>query len=189
MSEDAQDPPRTLPPLELDFAIPTREAWEAAAVSSNKDKPIDRLVTTTTEGLTIQPLYLSEDVAGLEATGTLPGRPPFVRGPSTTGYLIAPWLVAQELGYATAEMTNDALRHDLARGQTAVRLLLDQPGRAGLDPDDAAAQDVGRAGLSVSTRQRPESRVRGNRRDDRTGVAPHRPGGAAAAGPVAGGRR
>ncbi len=150
MSEDAQDPHRNLPPLELDFALPDREAWEAAAVASNKDKPIDRLVTATTEGLAIQPLYRSEDVDGLDATGTLPGRPPFARGPSTTGYLLAPWLVAQEIGYATPQMTNAALRHDLARGQTAVRLLLDQPGRAGLDPDDAA-QDVGRAGLSVAT--------------------------------------
>ena len=49
------------------------------------------------------------------------------------------------------EEFNAALVHDLARGQDAVVLVIDEAGQAGLDPDQAGAGEVGRGGTSVAS--------------------------------------
>ena len=84
-------------------------------------------------------------------SSTLPGSPPYVRGAEAAGYLAAPWLVAQEIRVGLPAAFNEALRHDLARGQTAVNLVVDAPTRAGLDPDQAPAEQIGVGGLSLAT--------------------------------------
>ena len=53
--------------------------------------------------------------------------------------------------YATPAALNEALRADLARGQNAINLVLDRPTLAGVDADQAEADDVGRGGLSISS--------------------------------------
>ncbi len=138
-------------PLFAEFARPTYEEWVAAAVQSLKGKPLERLARTSDEGIEIKPLYRRADTAALAHPHTLPGRTPFVRGAEPDGYLVRPWLVAQELAYPTAEQFNRALRYDLERGQTAVNLRLDPPTRAGLDPDQAQAGEVGWRGVSLAT--------------------------------------
>ncbi|MDS4021595.1 MAG: methylmalonyl-CoA mutase family protein, partial [Candidatus Competibacter sp.] len=76
---------------------------------------------------------------------------PYLRGTTPLGYVASSWDVAQELPYGTPAAFNDALRADLARGQNAVNLVLDRPTLAGVDADQAEADDVGKGGLSISS--------------------------------------
>ena len=133
------------------FSPPTYSEWIEAAEKSLKGVPFSKLIRTTYEGIEIQPIYRQEDTADLDHPHTIPGEYPFVRGQNSMGSVIQPWLVAQELAASTPSQCNAVLRNDLKRGQTAVNLLLDLPTRAGLDPDEATAGDVGREGVSLAT--------------------------------------
>jgi len=134
-----------------DFPSVTRDEWRQAATDSTGGKPFDKLITATYEEIALQPIYGRDDVAGFDAAHTLPGNPPYVRGATAAGNLARPWAIAQELNYGTPAAFNRALRDDLARGQTAVNLLLDGPTRAGKDPDAARPGEVGRGGVSLAT--------------------------------------
>lgn len=138
-------------PLFAEFTAPSYEEWHAAAVDSLKGKPFESLLSETAEGITLRPLYRQEDAADLPYTDTLPGQFPFLRGTKSAGYLENPWLIAQEIHAGTPPQFNAALRHDLARGQTAVNLLLDRPTRDGRDPNEAEPGVVGRQGVSLAT--------------------------------------
>jgi methylmalonyl-CoA mutase len=96
-------------------------------------------------------MYRQEDIEGLPHLDSLPGFAPYLRGTSPLGYVASSWDVAQELPYPTPAAFNEALRADLARGQNAVNLVLDRPTLAGVDADQAEADDVGKGGLSVSS--------------------------------------
>ncbi|HLV36995.1 MAG TPA: methylmalonyl-CoA mutase family protein, partial [Spirillospora sp.] len=133
-----------------EFTRPTYDEWYAAALDSIGGADFEKLLTTRTyEGLTLQPLYRREDLAPIAHLLTLPGFTPFVRGVRASGHVAQPWLIAQELPAPTPEAFNAALRHDLAQGQNAIKLILDQPGRAGLDPDQA--ENPGQGGLSLAS--------------------------------------
>ncbi len=149
---DPTPPPERPPAIDLtEFPPADLDAWRDAAAASNNGKPFDKLTTPTYERITLQPLYSPEDTAGLAFVNTLPGHAPYLRGTTAAGYLAQPWAIAQELGYPTPSLFNQALLDDLARGQTAVNILLDAPTRAGRDPDQAQPGEVGRGGLSLAT--------------------------------------
>ncbi len=93
----------------------------------------------------------SEDAAVFSAARTVPGMPPYIRGAGAAGYPHRPWAIAQELNDGRPAAFNRALREDLARGQTAVNLLLDVPTSAGRDPDAVQPGEVGRGGLSLAS--------------------------------------
>jgi len=146
------DTQHDLPPLDFDeFPAPSYDEWQRAAVASLKGRPFDKLITSTYEGIDLQPLYRREDTADIAAAHTLPGSTPYLRGATAAGYLARPWAIAQELGYGRPATFNRALRHDIERGQTAVNLLPDAPTRAGQDPDAAQPGQVGRGGVSLAT--------------------------------------
>lgn len=150
MADATPDP--TVPPLDYtEFDTLDVADWRQLAAESNSGKPFEKLTTPTVEGITIQPFYTADDVAELTFPHTSPGFPPYVRGLSAAGYLQQPWLVAQELAYPTPSQLNRALLDDLDRGQTVVNILLDDPTRSGLDPDQARPGEVGRGGLSLAT--------------------------------------
>ncbi len=135
-----------------DFPVPPYEAWLKATEKVLKGVPFEKkLVTRTYEGIALQPMYRQEDVAELPHVDSLPGFPPYVRSSKASGYLTKAWEVAQELPYGTAAEFNTALRADMQRGQTAVNLVLDQATLAGLDADQATADQVGHGGTSIST--------------------------------------
>ncbi len=146
MSDTQQGDPLTFD----EFPLPTYDEWQAAAVASLAGKPFDKLTTPSYEGIPIRPLYRREDTVGRSFTGTVPGHPPYVRGINAAGTLPTGWRIAQALSHVRPADFNRALLVDLARGQTAVTLLLDTPTRTGLDPD-AAPGEVGRHGLSLVT--------------------------------------
>ncbi|HOW74428.1 MAG TPA: methylmalonyl-CoA mutase family protein [Candidatus Competibacteraceae bacterium] len=128
------------------------EEWRKAIDKVLKGAPFEkRLVTKTYENIDLQPMYRQEDIAGLPQIDSLPGFAPYVRGASPLGYVASSWDVAQEIPCATPAAFNAALRADLERGQNAVNLVLDHPTLHGVDADQAAAEDVGKEGLSLSS--------------------------------------
>ena len=62
--------------------------WQTLANKelSRRGKTVDALVKQTAEGIAVKPLYTEADIDNLEVTGTLPGLPPYVRGPRATMY-------------------------------------------------------------------------------------------------------
>ncbi|MBN6185716.1 acyl-CoA mutase large subunit family protein [Aneurinibacillus sp. BA2021] len=133
------------------FSPPTYEQWRAAAEKTLKGGSFEkRLVTQTYEEIALQPIYMKEAMDKLpHAMLALPGVAPYMRGTNTTGYAIAPWEVAQEIGAALPEELNAKARFDRERGQTALTIPIDIVTRLGYDADEAAA--VGFGGLSLST--------------------------------------
>jgi methylmalonyl-CoA mutase len=147
-------------PQQADAATPTfgefpptpYEEWRKVVDKFLKGAPFEkRLVTKTYEEIDLQPMYRQEDITNLPHLDSLPGFTPYLRGTTPLGYVTSSWDVAQELPYATPAAFNEALRADLARGQNAVNLVLDRPTLAGIDADQAEADDVGKGGLSISS--------------------------------------
>jgi methylmalonyl-CoA mutase len=141
---------QSVPQASLDAARAAYAGWRKVVEAELKGVPFEKkLVTRTAEGIALQPVYTRADTAGLPDLDSAPGAAPFLRGTSRKGYHEALWDFAQELGFGGAAEFNAALLSDLQRGQNSVALSLDRAGRAGLDPD-AAAADVGADGLSVA---------------------------------------
>lgn len=136
--------------LLAEFDKPTYDQWKQAAVAALKGADFDRkLLTKTIEGLTLQPIYNASDVKG--DVNELPASATSLRGASASGYAPAGWDVAQEIPCGDPKEFNAALLEDLSRGQTALNLLLDVATQKGIDPDSAAAGEVGVCGLSLCT--------------------------------------
>ncbi len=103
------------------FPKATREAWREAADKLLKGAPFDKVLKTkTSEGLTLDPIYDSLDTDKIEVIGSMPGFPAYVRGMRPEGFHKKRWQIAQEIDEHDAEKFNQALKHDLARGMTAV---------------------------------------------------------------------
>ena len=54
----------------------------------------DALTWRTPEGIDVKPLYTAADLEGLEHLDSMPGFPPFVRGPRASMYAGRPWRCA-----------------------------------------------------------------------------------------------
>ncbi len=134
-----------------EFSPATYEDWRREAEASLKGAPFDKkLVSRTFEGIDLQPIYNASDVETLPHLRSFPGFSPFVRGPEAAGYRQWPWHIAQHISQGSSRDFNSVALHELANGQTALRLTLDRASRAGLDPDQAAPGDVGFCGLSIA---------------------------------------
>lgn len=132
------------------FPAHTLQEWRAAVDKLLDGKPYEKVMQTTTyEGITLKPLYTKEDGQNLENQIGLPGIGDHVRGKDVIGYLQQPWLIAQEIGYPTVQECHDALQYDLARGLSAIHLVLDEASSQGLDPQKANEHQVGFGGVSI----------------------------------------
>jgi methylmalonyl-CoA mutase len=140
-------------PLNLDeFPANSYAEWRTAAEESLKGAPFEKkLLTKLHEGITLQPIYNAEDLAGLGLAESWPGLPDYMRGRKATGAKVDPWLIAQELPFGLPDEWNAAALADLLRGQNALFLLLDTPTRRTLDPDEAGPCEVAQCGLSLVT--------------------------------------
>jgi methylmalonyl-CoA mutase len=148
----ASKPPSTPQPLLSEFAPVDYAAWRKLVEAELKDVPFDKkMLTGTYEGITLQPIYRRENIAGLAHVNSLPGFAPFVRGTSAAGYLKQSWDVSQELSFAGASDFNHAAHASLHRGLNALNVVLDRATRNGHDPDTATADEVGVAGLSIAS--------------------------------------
>ncbi|MFN0025906.1 MAG: methylmalonyl-CoA mutase family protein [Acidimicrobiales bacterium] len=130
--------------LAAEFPTPDRDDWLQLVERVLDGADFDRkLVTTTRDGLRIEPLYTAADAPPPDAAG-LPGFGPFVRGRRAAGAAGAGWDVRQRHRTATgngngngdgdgngdAETLNGAILTDLERGVTSVEL---GPGPHGSD--------------------------------------------------------
>ena len=106
----------------------------------------------TPEGIPVKPVYTEADRAGLAAVDTLPGLPPYLRGPYPTMYVNQPWTVRQYAGFSTAEDSNAFYRRNLAAGQKGLSVAFDLATHRGYDSDHPrVAGDVGMAGVAIDS--------------------------------------
>ena len=134
-----------------DFQQHTYEQWCDTVESQLKGAPFAKLIKKTIEGIDISPMYFQKDLDKLPLKNAFPGFSPYVRGVSPTGAACRSWLVAQEIVYPDPFVTNEALKKDLQRGQTAINIPLDWASKNALDPDQESVVGVGAGGLSVTT--------------------------------------
>ncbi|TNF74273.1 MAG: methylmalonyl-CoA mutase, partial [Acidobacteria bacterium] len=122
------------------------EQWQKAA------SDVGRQQMATPEGIGLQPLYTAADLVGLDELDSMPGFPPFVRGPYTTMYVRRPWTVRQYAGFSTAEESNAFYRRNLASGQRGLSIAFDLATHRGYDSDHPrVVGDVGMAGVAIDS--------------------------------------
>jgi methylmalonyl-CoA mutase len=99
-----------------------------------------------------KPLYTAADTAGLPFQDTLPGAPPYLRGPYETMYTSRPWTIRQYAGFSTAQESNAFYRNALRDGVDGISVAFDLPTHRGYDSDNPrAAADVGMAGVTIDS--------------------------------------
>jgi methylmalonyl-CoA mutase len=134
-----------------DFPKRTLADWAALATKDTGGTGPDGLVWQTPEGIPIKPLYTAADLEGLEVE-TLPGFPPFLRGPRATMYSHRPWTIRQYAGFSTAEESNAFYRANLKAGQMGLSVAFDLATHRGYDSDHPrVVGDVGKAGVAIDS--------------------------------------
>ena len=135
-----------------DFPKKTLADWEKLAAKELRDKPVSSLDWMTPEGIAVKPLYTAADLEALESVGSLPGFPPFTRGPKATMYSGRPWTVRQYAGFSTAEESNKFYRANLAAGQMGLSVAFDLATHRAYDSDHPrVVGDVGKAGVAIDS--------------------------------------
>ncbi|MCX6126478.1 MAG: methylmalonyl-CoA mutase [Proteobacteria bacterium] len=129
------------------------EKWVGAALKDLKSGPISSLNWTSPEGIVIKPLYTPEDLKDIKhPLNSVPGIPPFLRGPRATMYVHQPWTVRQYAGFSTAKESNDFYKRNLAAGQKGLSVAFDLATHRGYDSDHPRViGDVGKAGVAIDT--------------------------------------
>ncbi|MED4695249.1 methylmalonyl-CoA mutase [Peribacillus frigoritolerans] len=129
----------------------TVEAWKKE-VEKAVGKNIEDLLFETNEQIKIKPLYVEEDIRGLEHMESVPGITPFTRGPYPSMYVNRPWTVRQYAGFSTAEESNAFYRRNLAMGQKGLSVAFDLATHRGYDSDHPrVVGDVGKAGVAIDS--------------------------------------
>jgi len=135
-----------------DFPKKTLADWAALAAKELGGAAPETLAWLTPEGIRVKPLYTEADLEGLETLGTLPGFPPYLRGPRATMYANRPWTLRQYAGFSTAEESNAFFRANLAAGQMGLSVAFDLATHRGYDSDHPrVVGDVGKAGVAIDT--------------------------------------
>jgi methylmalonyl-CoA mutase len=112
----------------------------------------DRKPWMTPEQIAVQPEYGPQDLKDTQHLGTLPGTPPYVRGPYSTMYVGRPWTIRQYAGFSTATESNAFYRRNLAAGQKGLSVAFDLATHRGYDSDHERVQgDVGKAGVAIDS--------------------------------------
>jgi methylmalonyl-CoA mutase len=144
-------PDFTQVPLPVSTAGDSLQGWAARAQAAT-GLSVDKLATTTPEGIDVAPLYTAADIDGLDFLATQPGLPPFLRGPYPTMYVNQPWTIRQYAGFSTAEDSNAFYRRNLAQGQKGLSVAFDLATHRGYDSDHPRVPgDVGMAGVAIDS--------------------------------------
>jgi methylmalonyl-CoA mutase len=116
------------------------------------EKQLEGLTWQTPEQIPVKPLYTAADLRDVDHLDTLPGMPPFLRGPYPTMYVLRPWTVRQYAGFSTARDSNAFYRRNLAAGQMGLSIAFDLATHRGYDSDHPrVAGDVGMAGVAIDS--------------------------------------
>jgi methylmalonyl-CoA mutase len=106
----------------------------------------------TAEQIPVKPVYLKDDLAGMEHLNYAAGIPPYLRGPYATMFVQKPWTIRQYAGFSTAEESNAFYRRNLAAGQKGLSIAFDLATHRGYDSDhERVVGDVGKAGVAVDS--------------------------------------
>ena len=125
--------------------------WRARFAAESGVTP-DVAQWETPEHIVVKPLYTAADLAGVDHLDTMPGLPPFLRGPYSTMYVTRPWTVRQYAGFSTAKDSNAFYRRNLAAGQKGLSVAFDLATHRGYDSDNQrVAGDVGMAGVAIDS--------------------------------------
>jgi len=101
---------------------------------------------------TTQPQREPVELKRLAHEFSLPGEPPFLRGPHASMYRERPWTIRQYAGFSTAEESNAFYRRNLAAGQKGLSVAFDLATHRGYDSDHPRVQsDVGKAGVAIDS--------------------------------------
>jgi methylmalonyl-CoA mutase len=126
--------------------------WAERVAKETRGGSPDHLGWETPEGISVKPLFTSADLEALPYVGSLPGFPPYMRGPRATMYAYRPWTVRQYAGFSSAEESNAFYRRCLAAGQTGLSVAFDLPTHRGYDSDHPRVfGDVGKAGVAIDS--------------------------------------
>ncbi len=137
-------------PLHADGARRAASGGNDSAAHQRYDDP--RLTWQTPEHIPVKPLYTAADLEGVDHLDTVPGLPPFLRGPYATMYVQQPWTVRQYAGFSTAKDSNAFYRRNLAAGQMGLSIAFDLATHRGYDSDHPRVTgDVGMAGVAIDS--------------------------------------
>ena len=126
--------------------------WAQLASKELRGPDLNSITRTTPEGIALKPLYTAADLDGLSFVDSLPGFPPFTRGPRATMYTHRPWTIRQYAGFSTAEESNAFYRKNLAGGQKGLSVAFDLATHRGYDSDHERVRgDVGKAGVAIDS--------------------------------------
>jgi methylmalonyl-CoA mutase len=140
MAADSEFPPASL------------DQWERAVTKSAPDGDPSKLNWVSPEGIEVKPLYTAADIDDLPYIDTLPGFPPYIRGPQATMYAGRPWTIRQYAGFSTAEDSNAFYRKSLAAGGQGISVAFDLATHRGYDSDHPRViGDVGKAGVAIDS--------------------------------------
>ncbi len=118
-----------------EFPPHSYEEWKRLVEESLKGADFNKVMFTKTyEGITLQPIYRKEDIAGLPHLDALPGQAPYPRGTETEGWGPGGWIVAQKQDNPSLETLNQELLDELNRGLNCLNLSLHPDSRAGRFP-------------------------------------------------------
>jgi len=127
--------------------IPDFTAVDLEFIAPPKRQP--QTVATTAEGIELRDHYDERDLDHVE---TVPGLPPYIRGPYPTMYVQRPWTIRQYAGFSTAADSNAFYRRNLAAGQKGLSIAFDLATHRGYDSDHPrVVGDVGMAGVAIDS--------------------------------------
>src|SRR5580658_6259965 len=145
------NPDFTTIPFESKTVPSTYEDWSRQLEAETGHTP-EEWARKTLEKIDLKPLYGPADAARCEGLDTMPGLPPFRRGPYGSMYVLRPWTVRQYAGFSTAEESNAFYRRNIAAGQQGLSVAFDLPTHRGYDSDHPRAfADVGKAGVAINS--------------------------------------
>jgi len=131
-----------------------RQRWEEKILKPVLNKFPERKSEFTTPSNVPVPRVLGPRETDYARKLGWPGEYPFTRGVQPTMYRGRFWTMRQYAGYASADESNRRYRYLLNQGQTGLSVAFDLPTQIGYDADDPlAAGEVGKVGVSISSRQ------------------------------------
>jgi methylmalonyl-CoA mutase len=114
--------------------------------------PASETLMTFPEGIELHSTYTANEIPKPELTHTLPGLPPFLRGPYASMYTQRPWTIRQYAGFSTAQESNRFYRDNLTKGQKGLSIAFDLATHRGYDSDHPRVKgDVGMAGVAIDS--------------------------------------
>ena len=129
-----------------------QDDWENRAQKELGDGAREALSWATPEGVPIKSLYTAADLDSLDHLDSMPGFPPFTRGPRATMYTGKPWTIRQYAGFSKAEDSNQFYHKCLAAGQMGLSIAFDLATHRGYDSDHPrVVGDVGKAGVAIDS--------------------------------------